>query len=162
MSEIKGWFKPEQTEVYQNLVKNIKGGVIAEIGNYHGLSLSYIFDICRANGTTIYAIDINTQEELKENLKNWNNVDTVKTFEGDSVDISNNFEDGFFDLVFLDGCHDYDYVMREIPAWKPKVKSGGMLCGHDYSIALKGVKRAVEKNCPNFEHKHEIWMERQG
>jgi hypothetical protein len=42
------------------------------------------------------------------------------------------FKDGYFDLVFIDGDHSYDAVIANIKAWIPKVRDGGILCGHDY------------------------------
>ena len=42
------------------------------------------------------------------------------------------FMDGYFDLVFIDGDHSYDAVTEDIKAWLPKVRNGGILCGHDY------------------------------
>lgn len=35
-------------------------------------------------------------------------------------------------FVHLDGDHRYDEVKKEIAAWWPLVKSGGVLCGHDW------------------------------
>lgn len=49
--------------------------------------------------------------------------------------------DGFFDFVFIDACHEYESVKEDITLWLPKVRSGGLLCGHDISMA--GVKKAV-------------------
>ena len=42
------------------------------------------------------------------------------------------FMDGYFDLVYIDGDHSYDAVIADIKAWMPKVRNGGILCGHDY------------------------------
>jgi hypothetical protein len=42
------------------------------------------------------------------------------------------FKDGYFDLVFIDGDHSYNGVISDIKAWMPKVRDGGILCGHDY------------------------------
>ena len=42
------------------------------------------------------------------------------------------FKDGFFDFIFLDACHDYKNVLADLRAWYPKVRSGGILIGHDF------------------------------
>jgi glycosyltransferase involved in cell wall biosynthesis len=36
-----------------------------------------------------------------------------------------------FDLVFIDGDHRYENVLRDIQAYAPLVRSNGILCGHD-------------------------------
>ena len=41
------------------------------------------------------------------------------------------FADGLFDYVYLDADHTYKAVKQDIAAWYPKVRSGGLLAGHD-------------------------------
>ncbi|MGB7159127.1 MAG: class I SAM-dependent methyltransferase [Tepidisphaeraceae bacterium] len=36
------------------------------------------------------------------------------------------------DLLFIDGDHSYQSVLRDYQAWSPKLKPGGILCFHDY------------------------------
>lgn len=50
---------------------------------------------------------------------------------GDSAESASNFEDASLDFVFIDASHDYESVIKDIDAWKPKVKPGGILSGHD-------------------------------
>lgn len=53
-----------------------------------------------------------------------------------------------FDLVFIDGNHEYTQVKEDILSWLPKVKPGGLLAGHDYDPSIPifdGVKRAVDE-----------------
>ena len=41
------------------------------------------------------------------------------------------FEDGELDFVYLDGNHEEPFVTEDINLWWPKIKSGGLLAGHD-------------------------------
>jgi len=41
-------------------------------------------------------------------------------------------DDNTFDLFFIDADHRYEGVSKDIELWYPKVKEGGILCGHDY------------------------------
>jgi hypothetical protein len=51
---------------------------------------------------------------------------------------------GSLDLVFIDADHSQQAVLADITAWKPKVRPGGWLGGHDYGSArFPGVKDAV-------------------
>lgn len=49
------------------------------------------------------------------------------------------------DMIFLDADHDYESVRDDIKAWAPHVKSGGILCGHDYGPTFPGVQDAVHE-----------------
>merc|ERR1712070_1103111 len=40
-----------------------------------------------------------------------------------------------FDLVFVDGPHTYKNVRNDIEMWLPRVRSGGILAGHDFTQA---------------------------
>eukprot|EP00931_Biecheleriopsis_adriatica_P078757 TRINITY_DN52176_c0_g1_i1.p1 TRINITY_DN52176_c0_g1~~TRINITY_DN52176_c0_g1_i1.p1 ORF type:complete len:349 (-),score=58.97 TRINITY_DN52176_c0_g1_i1:254-1300(-) len=53
-----------------------------------------------------------------------------------------------FDLVFIDGEHDYTSCLQDIQAWAPLVRPGGILSGHDYRAAEPGVSRAVHQQVP--------------
>ncbi len=50
------------------------------------------------------------------------------------------------DLAYIDAEHDYDNVKRDIACWYPKVRTGGVLCGHDW--AERGVRTAVQQAFP--------------
>lgn len=45
---------------------------------------------------------------------------------------ASDFADGSLDYVYIDSCHFVDNVTQDINAWWPKVKTGGVLAGHDY------------------------------
>jgi hypothetical protein len=52
------------------------------------------------------------------------------------------------DLVFIDANHEYLQVRKDILSWLPKVRSGGLLSGHDYDQTIpmfSGVKQAVDE-----------------
>ena len=69
----------------------------------------------------------------------------VKALSGDAA---NRHGDGSLDFAYLDADHSYAGVMKDLQAWRPKIRPGGMLCGHDYLDAKIeegdfGVKSAV-------------------
>lgn len=53
--------------------------------------------------------------------------------------------DKSLDFVFIDAQHDYYSVKKDIELWEPKVKPGGLLCGHDYEPNFPGVIQAVDE-----------------
>jgi hypothetical protein len=63
-----------------------------------------------------------------------------------SMDAVKHFDDGSLDFVFIDGNHKYDFVLQDIRAWEPKVRSGGIVSGHDYYKFRSGkVIKAVDE-----------------
>ena len=72
-----------------------------------------------------------------------------------SVAAAQSVPDGSLDFGFLDPDHFYPSVCSDLEAWYPKVRSGGLVCGHDYGgywnrRGVWGVKRAVDE----FAAKH--------
>ncbi|CAE8609018.1 unnamed protein product, partial [Polarella glacialis] len=63
-----------------------------------------------------------------------------------SLSASDLVADGSMDLVFLDARHDYEAVSDDIQAWRPKVRPGGILSGHDFSWMFPTVAMAVYKS----------------
>jgi hypothetical protein len=63
-----------------------------------------------------------------------------------SVNAARCFDDGELDFVFIDGEHSYEAVKADIEAWWPKIRTGGVLVGHDYDPErFPGVCRAVDE-----------------
>ena len=87
----------------------------------------------------------------------------TQIIKGLSLDVAKSFPNGFFDVVFIDASHDYESAKKDIIAWLPKVRKGGVLCGHDYSLAQFGVIQAVNEviGCDNIELKSgDVWVKR--
>jgi hypothetical protein len=55
----------------------------------------------------------------------------VTILEGDSASLASSIDDGSLDICFFDADHRYSPFKRNLLAWLPKVKHGGILCGHD-------------------------------
>lgn len=69
----------------------------------------------------------------------------LKLLREESVTAATMFPDGYFDLVFIDGNHDYEPVLEDNKAWYPKIREGGMMTGHDYIKRIPGVRKAVNE-----------------
>ncbi len=54
-------------------------------------------------------------------------------------------KDNFFDFMYIDGNHKYEAVKEDILGWLPKIKSNGIIAGHDYNHAYEGVIQAVNE-----------------
>lgn len=57
---------------------------------------------------------------------------SVRFVKKKSMDALVDFQDNSLDFVYIDGLHDFDNVMMDIIGWSNKVKSGGIVSGHDF------------------------------
>lgn len=132
-------------------VKNIVGNslTIVELGSYCGSSAKILANYFP--NSIIHCVDpwekyiedcsrydINRQElELIEaeiifdNMKkNYVNIIKNKT---NSLEFSKTIPDKSVDFLYIDANHQYSSVKEDILAWKPKIKTGCILAGHDFS-----------------------------
>jgi len=87
--------------------------------------------------------------------------DRIELWRATSEEAAARVDDGSQDFVFLDADHRYDAVVADIRLWRPKVRRGGLLCGHDFTAGWPSVVRAVAENVPKVKV-HEastIWCE---
>jgi hypothetical protein len=62
-----------------------------------------------------------------------------------STEAARIFKPASVDLVMLDGDHSFAAVVRDIIDWRPRIRPGGVLGGHDYAPDRPGVMRAVDR-----------------
>lgn len=147
------------------------GGAYLEIGVAFGGSLKLVSLATQYSGTSIkyFAIDpftpyqtsIGTTRSYKKSvfLKNVRNIANVELFNIISDEAKDFIKDDSIDLLFIDGLHTYEQVKRDIINYFPKVKSGGVLLGHDFKKKFLGVKRAVAELFTDFTvlERSSIW-----
>ncbi len=72
----------------------------------------------------------------------------LKIQRGYSDAVIGGFPDAYFDWIYIDGNHLYEFVQKDLElAWR-KVRPGGVICGDDYGEGgwwEGGVKRAVDE-----------------
>ncbi|HDZ28026.1 MAG TPA: class I SAM-dependent methyltransferase, partial [Candidatus Aminicenantes bacterium] len=86
-------------------------------------------------------------EVFRNNLKRFD-IDPILII-GNSTEIVPLFKDKSFDLIWIDGCHEYESVKKDILNSIPKLKEDGILCGHDFrsapDVPSNCVKKVVKK-----------------
>ena len=156
------WFNYQD---FYKMVANNDYTTYVEIGVWKGHSISFLANEIKKqkrDGVKIYAVDL-FEETYKwkdnnalleqvplvydiynKNLDDSKTRDMITDLKGMSWDMADHFEDGSVDFVFIDADHTYESVVKDINAWLPKVKKGGMISGHDY-LNPCGVKQAVDE-----------------
>lgn len=148
-----------------------------EIGCYTGWTASKVIPVFAANGGCYHCLDwfrgsVNTQvglwnwgkagkegqfdsqRVLLQTLKNfevqgWGEIVSVIVAQGSQV--APVIADGILDYVYIGADHRYSNLKRDIEDWWPKLRSGGILCGHAFTGDVEPGSEAWEKLCAEPE-----------
>lgn len=154
------------------LIDNKKNLTIAEIGVFRGESSLAMLNYCDVE--KIYLIDpfeksiadaLNPTDGTNIKITNSLFEETNKKLEPflDKIvylkELSDTacekIKDEELDFVFIDGCHTYECVYKDLINYYPKVKKGGIIAGDDFSNKFDdfGIIDAVNDVLPSLGYK---------
>lgn len=141
-------------------------GHLVEVGSFAGESTRVFLDV----GLRVHAIDPwdnASRDRLHEGAPDFNPQhrwhfemsdaerqfdtlvsqfpDRLTKLKGYDWDFLDNYSSSSLDAVYLDAVHTYEDTLASIRRWRAKVRSGGILCGHDYAPYYPGVIQAVRE-----------------
>jgi hypothetical protein len=136
-----------------------KNSVVAEIGVDQGEFSKKILEVCRPKklelidiwGSTRY--DQSKADLVAKNFSSEVSENRIKITRRLSIDAAGQFEDNYFDWIYLDTDHSYKTTRDELYAYRDKVKLNGFIAGHDYTMGnwssgyKYGVIEAVSEFC---------------
>lgn len=85
-----------------------------------------------SKGHHSYKPDKDVYEVFINNMKPNPFYKNLKVIRKKSLDAVLEIPDEYLDICFIDADHSYKAVLKDIEAWFPKVKAGGIICGHDF------------------------------
>lgn len=153
-------FISDRLEMLQLLPKN---GRVAELGVNKGDFSAHILNICRPE--KLFLVD-----HWKRNSKRCDKKRTVEQrfhqaiahgrveiVSGLSTEVAGQFEDGYFDWIYIDTDHSYQTTQQELELYRSKVKADGIIAGHDFitgnwnGLVRYGVIEAVYAFCNKYQ-----------
>jgi len=158
---VEGWFN--YPDMFQYAVRTAPdNGHFVEIGTWKGQSSAFLAVEIISSGKNLKldcidsfkgsAIEPGQMYDADNRANRLYDVfiNNMKPVEGyytpivsDSSEAAALYENESLDFVFIDASHDFESIKRDISAWFPKVKMGGLFAGHDYAQPYPGIIRAV-------------------
>lgn len=68
-------------------------------------------------------------EHTRRLLSPYPNTEIIRKTSMEAVE---DFDDESLDFVYIDANHDFRYIAEDLSEWTKKVRSGGIVSGHDY------------------------------
>lgn len=152
-------------ELYRNAVRMApaEGALFVEVGAWKGRSAAYMaveilnsgkkidFDVVDLWERATFLRDLESHpyeparwDEFMANIKPAR--EGIRWIIGeDSASSAAFVAESSVDFVFIDADHRYEGVLRDIKAWWPTIKPGGVLAGHDHTVEFPGVEKAVRE-----------------
>jgi len=139
-----------------------ENGVVAELGVDTGIFSESILRICKPK--KLHLVDVWATQEysqtkrilVEEKFKEEIESGIVEINLGLSVDVGARFKNDYFDWIYVDTNHSYQTTINELETWRPKVKEGGIIAGHDFIVGYwdgmirYGVIEAVYEFCTKY------------
>jgi len=138
-----GWLQPGDLMALYLLSSSLsENSIIIEIGSLYGKSAVQLAK--SAPTATIYCFDFWQGWEIApaDGITRINVLETFKSFTKDYPNINSKqltesphgaeWGNQLVDMVFVDADHHNPADWEIIEYWMPKIKKGGILCGHDY------------------------------
>jgi len=166
--DIKERLSGSDAQALFTLAKGVRrqGMVAINVGTFKGHSASILASVVRDEAGICFCIDNwkgaegtlnegeykaqNIHKIFRTNMEALGLLETVADMTSDSARAASYFQAGIADIVFIDADHKYQGIKADIQVWLPKVKKGGILCGHDcqarYANLGTGLKRLVDAN----------------
>jgi len=113
---------------------------VVEVGVASGRHLKHLATcpgLLELVGVDPWLIEGYDSEVTQETMDAWHadlqRLDIASLYRMRSVTAAKLFDDGHFDLAYIDARHDAPSAYEDAATWWPKVRSGGVLGGHDFT-----------------------------
>jgi hypothetical protein len=146
-----------------------KSQTVVEIGSWKGQSTKALLE---ASIGEVHAIDhfqgsptdesrgfAQVQDVFAQFMENVGGYDNLNIHNMSSAEAVDKFEDKSVDMVWIDADHSHEGCSADIDMWLPKVRKGGLICGHDYGVC-SGVTTSVNDRFDNVGIVDTLWYKR--
>jgi hypothetical protein len=162
-----GWTTEEELRFLADSAKTARS--IVEVGCWKGQSTKVLLE---SSEGTVHAIDhfngsktdesfgfASVQDVYSQFMDNVGGYPNLKVHKMSSEEAVTLFKDGELDMVWIDADHSHEGCSKDIDMWLPKIRKGGLICGHDYGVC-SGVTTSVDNRFNDIGLVDSIWYKK--
>lgn len=174
-SDVSGYIFPKMYETRLDMIYDLvqPNGTYCEIGVFKG---NFTKEIMKLEPKQFVLLDlfsgiigsgdengnnfetINLDESYKNLQEYFSKNPEVSLIKGDSSTNLSMFPSDTFDMIYIDGDHEYEGCKKDLIVAYDKIKNGGWIMGHDYEMNMLkakttyifGVRNAVDEFCNKY------------
>jgi len=125
-----------------SIIKMAKYITVLEIGVFEGETTQHLINALPQGGHYV-GIDINDYRTNATKAAMTSKGKAIDFVLGNSLEELNKLPSGHFDLIFVDGDHSWEHVVKEFKLVEKVLANGGVIAYHD-TIHLDGPRKLVE------------------
>lgn len=147
----------QHLETLYNLVQSIQAKTVIELGVNLGESTVALLEAVHATQGTLISVDIQLLPNVTPMLTEYGLISRWQFNLSDDLEFAKKYpKDKPADLIFIDTSHTFDQTTKEIAAYEPLLRPGGIMVFHDTVSFYEGVQKPIN----NFLKKHGALYER--
>ena len=139
-----------------------KNSIVAELWVDEWFFSEKIIQICRPK--KLHLIDVwwtkfynkSKQNYVENKFSRYVAGEEVSIHVGLSTEVYQDFQDNYFDWIYIDTDHSYETTILELEYYRKKMKDGWIIAGHDFIVGYwegmirYGVREAVYEFCLKY------------
>lgn len=136
----------QHLETLYKLVCSISAKTVIELGVNTGESTIALLEAVAITGGKLYSLDIFPRPDTEKMLQSYGLTGPWEFIIADDLEYIKTWpKEKLADIVFVDTSHQYEQTKKEIAAYEPIVRPGGIMIFHDTVSYYDGVQKPINE-----------------
>lgn len=132
------------TTLYTHVV-NLKAKMVLELGVCQGESTVAFLEGVHATEGRLISVDPLDYKETRAMIQDYGLGDRWTYIVADDLEFAKTWKEGPADIIFVDTSHQYEQTKKELEAFIPLLRSGGLMLFHDTASFTEGVLKPIQE-----------------
>jgi predicted O-methyltransferase YrrM len=139
------------TDVHQHLITlytlaiDLKAKTVLELGVRLGETTVALLEAVNDTQGRLISMDTLDYQATRDMISGYGIGERWTYIVGDDLEFAKTWSEGPADMIFVDTSHEYEQTKKEIAAFMPHLRSGGLMAFHDTESFPDGVLKPIQE-----------------